>query len=294
MNTLLHSKTEVLAPLSGVHYDPSGVQVRCDATWVKVPSSDLLTDDYPYLELLDLLKANLDGEFELELRWHRFHHTIDRVEVHVPPPARKAIDDLKERIAEFRQSIVARAAAGALTLDDARDLLPALRCDEATLHRVLVKIVDSLPKQTRRIPVRVKLRELTYGDGEVQGRAEGLEFTAPESMLPEGVAVDPLLEHVKRHLVGDLVLFVDQVHLVKWDTDDGTLHFTVTTIYPVAAVADGVNAFRVEAQLDDPGPLARPGMAATARIEIGERSLLWLVSHRVLDWLRLQAWRVGL
>lgn len=73
-----------------------------------------------------------------------------------------------------------------------------------------------------------------------------------------------------------------------------TFGFTVRLLTPVASARDGRNLFRVEAQLDAAGERAaklRPGMEGIAKIEMGERHLLWIWTHRMGDWLRLQAWQ---
>ena len=69
-----------------------------------------------------------------------------------------------------------------------------------------------------------------------------------------------------------------------------TLPLTVERVTPVADAAEGSNRFRVEARLDEPVDLLRPGMAGVAKLDVGRRSLLWIWSHRSVAWLRLQAW----
>lgn len=69
------------------------------------------------------------------------------------------------------------------------------------------------------------------------------------------------------------------------------LPFAVRTITAVAEPADGQNLFRVEAELDSLVPGLRPGMEGVAKVEVGERGLLWAWTHPMTDWLRLAAWR---
>jgi RND family efflux transporter MFP subunit len=59
----------------------------------------------------------------------------------------------------------------------------------------------------------------------------------------------------------------------------------------VAGVEEGQNLFRVEATLDQPDTRLRPGMEGVGKIEAGEHSLLWIWTHRFVDWLRLNLWR---
>jgi RND family efflux transporter MFP subunit len=68
------------------------------------------------------------------------------------------------------------------------------------------------------------------------------------------------------------------------------LPFTVSRVSPLATAAEGRNAFPVEAELEAPPESLRPGMEGVARVEVGRRSLLWITTHRVVDWLRLAAW----
>ncbi|UPY37837.1 efflux RND transporter periplasmic adaptor subunit [Sediminicoccus sp. KRV36] len=70
-------------------------------------------------------------------------------------------------------------------------------------------------------------------------------------------------------------------------------HMRVTRVIPAAAVKDGVNTFpvRAEAEADAlPPDWWRPGMSGVARINAGHRSLGWIISHRLVDYLRLALW----
>lgn len=69
-----------------------------------------------------------------------------------------------------------------------------------------------------------------------------------------------------------------------------TLPFTVSLVTPVAAAKDGKNVFRVEATPDRAMSRLRPGMEGVAKVEIGQRRLIWIWTHSMLDWLRLQSW----
>jgi RND family efflux transporter MFP subunit len=71
---------------------------------------------------------------------------------------------------------------------------------------------------------------------------------------------------------------------------DLRLPLSVTRITPVSEVRDGKNAFQVEASLDEEYAHLRPGMNGVGKIDIGERSLLWIWTHDVIDWVRLTLW----
>jgi RND family efflux transporter MFP subunit len=72
---------------------------------------------------------------------------------------------------------------------------------------------------------------------------------------------------------------------------DQKLRFTVKQMTPVSTSEDGRNYFRVEAQLDDASARLRPGMEGVGKIAAGERKLIWIWTHPLVDWLRLAAWK---
>ena len=72
---------------------------------------------------------------------------------------------------------------------------------------------------------------------------------------------------------------------------DQALRFTVKQITPVSTAQDGRNYFRVEAQLGDASTRLRPGMEGVGKIAVGQRKLVWIWTHPLLDWLRLSLWK---
>ena len=69
------------------------------------------------------------------------------------------------------------------------------------------------------------------------------------------------------------------------------LPLVLTKITPVAVAEEGRNSFRVEAQLKELAPQVRPGMEGVAKIETGQRSILWIWTRGVIEWLSLAAWK---
>jgi hypothetical protein len=61
----------------------------------------------------------------------------------------------------------------------------------------------------------------------------------------------------------------------------------------VAVASDGRNFFEVEAVFDSATGTLRPGLRGAAKIAAGERSLLWIATHRTVEWLRLAVWSLG-
>ncbi len=69
-----------------------------------------------------------------------------------------------------------------------------------------------------------------------------------------------------------------------------TFPLIVDKITGVAESQDGRNVFRVEARLEEPLKYLRPGMKGVAKIDAGERKLIWIWSHTLIDRMRLWLW----
>jgi multidrug resistance efflux pump len=65
---------------------------------------------------------------------------------------------------------------------------------------------------------------------------------------------------------------------------------TITQITPVALAREGRSYFRVEAMLAHNADRLRPGMEGVAKVDTGQRKLLWIWTHKFVDWLRLTLW----
>ena len=81
--------------------------------------------------------------------------------------------------------------------------------------------------------------------------------------------------------------------LVLAATPDQSVALKVLRVIPLAVSAEARNYFEVEATLESAGQALRPGLRGVAKIDAGEHSMLWLVTHRALDWLRLAWWTVA-
>ncbi len=68
------------------------------------------------------------------------------------------------------------------------------------------------------------------------------------------------------------------------------LPLLVERITPVATADDGRNFFRVDAKLEEPTRALRPGMEGVAKIDVGQRRLIWIWTHSLVDWVRLWIW----
>jgi len=66
--------------------------------------------------------------------------------------------------------------------------------------------------------------------------------------------------------------------------------FSVVQVTPVSSSEEGRNFFRVEARTEMATDRLRPGMEGVGKVSIGERRLIWIWTHHLVDWLRLAFW----
>jgi len=69
------------------------------------------------------------------------------------------------------------------------------------------------------------------------------------------------------------------------------MDFSVEQITPVSTAQDGRNFFRVEARLYNVSERVQPGMEGVGKVEVGERKLIWIWTHNLVDWVRLSIWK---
>jgi hypothetical protein len=70
-----------------------------------------------------------------------------------------------------------------------------------------------------------------------------------------------------------------------------TFPVRVIQINPVAKVKDGGNIFEIRAEFNAEEALWwRPGMSGLTKITIEKRSILWILTHRTIDFIRLHFW----
>ena len=75
---------------------------------------------------------------------------------------------------------------------------------------------------------------------------------------------------------------------------DRQFGFVVQRVSPVAEARDGRNYFEVECELDETLETMRPGLQGAARIVVDQRSIAWVMTHRLADWMRIATWSIGL
>ncbi len=73
---------------------------------------------------------------------------------------------------------------------------------------------------------------------------------------------------------------------------DKRLDITVSSITPISASENGRTFFRVEAKLKNKNQQLQPGMEGVGKIEIGNRNLIWIITHKAMDRIKLIFWYI--
>jgi multidrug resistance efflux pump len=70
-----------------------------------------------------------------------------------------------------------------------------------------------------------------------------------------------------------------------------TYPLVISRLEPAAVVKESGNAFIAHCEFpEEIPPWWRPGMTGLAKLEAGQKSLLWIFTHRTMDFLRLKLW----
>ena len=79
-------------------------------------------------------------------------------------------------------------------------------------------------------------------------------------------------------------------HLALSSMPHDALPMVVEKITPVSVIEEGRNYFRVEASAKGGVDKLRPGMEGVGKIQIEQRKLIWIWTHKIVHWLRMWVW----
>jgi multidrug resistance efflux pump len=181
---------------------------------------------------------------------------------------------LAQNETEYRQALAERDAAKVEIL--------AASIQEARTELGLIN--DRLGRTELRAPFDgvVVTGDLTQRLGAPVKRGEVLFEVAP---------FDAYRVHlqVKERDVGEVEIG-DRGHLLLSSAPSEPVAMTVDKITPVATAEEGKNTFQVEGHLDAASERLRPGLEGIAKVDVGERRLIWIWIHELIDWVRLKIW----
>ncbi|HEX4879781.1 MAG TPA: HlyD family efflux transporter periplasmic adaptor subunit [Limnobacter sp.] len=82
-----------------------------------------------------------------------------------------------------------------------------------------------------------------------------------------------------------------QGRLLMTGLSDTPMNFVVSKITPLAESEEGRNFFRVEATVANPPAALRPGMEGVGKVEVADRSLWWIATRSLNEWLLVSLWK---
>jgi RND family efflux transporter MFP subunit len=166
--------------------------------------------------------------------------------------------------------------------DRAEASVLAAQIDQAQAELALVDEQLARSRVTAPFDGVVVSGDLSQSLGAPVARGDVLFEVAPLDAYRVILEVDEAdMKHLRTGQKGKLVLTGES---------SAVLPFSVSKITPVSESHEGRNYFRVESKLDGTPPFLRPGMKGIGKIDIGERKLLWIWTHKLTDWLRLWFW----
>ncbi len=89
------------------------------------------------------------------------------------------------------------------------------------------------------------------------------------------------VEHVAPGLSGEFVAIADPTQAMS---------LALSRLRSGAELRRGSNVYVAEAEMTTDSPWVKSGMEGVARIQVGERRILWVLTHRFVDYLRLNLW----
>jgi RND family efflux transporter MFP subunit len=166
--------------------------------------------------------------------------------------------------------------------DRAKAQIAMAQVEQARAQMVLVE--EQLARATIRAPFDgiIAKGDLSQALGSAVKRGDSLFELTPLDAYRVIVQVD------EGEIVG--VRPGQKGSLVLASISDEPFEFTVRNVTPVTTSKDGRNYFRVEGDLNRVSERLRPGMEGVGKISIEERKLIWIWTHRMMNWLRLFVW----
>jgi multidrug efflux pump subunit AcrA (membrane-fusion protein) len=119
-------------------------------------------------------------------------------------------------------------------------------------------------------------KDVTVKEGEEQ-----MVFGQPSKLRAELTVNERDIQDISEGSTGTLATTSKPMDKVK---------FTVDRIVPLGQPKEGNNVFTVYATPVQVAPSWRPGMAGEARVDVGKRTIAWIWSHRLMEFVRLKLW----
>ena len=227
---------------------------------------------------------------------------------YLPAPFDGYIDEVEVKVGDIVQegSVLLKLDARELLLEESTAIANQNRyvreAEKARTEKALaeMKIAQSLEQQAR---ARLDLVRYHLAHAEVKAPFAGIVVEGDlEELLGAPVKKGDVLFKVARleKMYAELKIDERDVHEVAGEAT-GEISFVsrpnlefpivVERVDPVALTEEEGNVFLVRGVFS--GEVAgwwRPGMSGVAKINVGKRNILWILTHRTIDFLRILLW----
>ena len=110
------------------------------------------------------------------------------------------------------------------------------------------------------------------------------EIGSPDNLRAELSVADRDIQDMKANLGQHGRIATNALPDDKYD-------ITITTVTPMGEPKEGNNVFKVYATINGtPNDSWRPGMAGEARVDVEKKRIIWIWTHRLVDFLKLKLW----
>jgi hypothetical protein len=224
MLNLLKRKVTLEVPLAELlyHAPDAGISFQWNRLRLLIPYHRV-----PFLvslgPLLEEFKSNLSGNLTLYLDCNRLTFQIEITRVKANEEVIHRLTEVIDRIEGVVKQVKSLVEQDSLTLEKAQIVLyqKGFQFDDSRVHRILVKVIDSLPPRKIVEQIPFPLAHLNYDARGIQFYNKNTRFEIDKSELP--VEVGPALERIKNNFTGDITFHIETTSLQQWDSSLGLL-----------------------------------------------------------------------
>lgn len=226
MLNLLKKKIKLNIPLSEILYhDPDmGISFQWNQLQLLIPYHrvPIKASNGP---LLEEFKTSLygKGSITLWLECHRLTFNIEITDVKIRRAVLQRFADFNARIEGIVKQITSLVEKNSLNLEKTQIVLyqNGFQFDDSQVHRILTKIINSLPPKKTMEKLPFPLSNLNYHSKGIRFYNRDTQFEVEKNRLP--VEVGPAMEKIKGNFTGDITFHIETSYLHRWDTSQERL-----------------------------------------------------------------------
>jgi hypothetical protein len=226
MLNLLKKKVKLNIPLSEIFYhDPDmGISFQWNQLQLLIPYHRLPIKA-SIGPLLEEFKTSLHGKgtIIIYLECHRLTYNIEITDMKISKAVIQRFTDFTSRIEGIVKQIKSLVEKDSLNLEKTQIVLyqNGFQFDDSQVHRILNKIINSLPPRRTMEKLPFPLSNLNYNSKGIRFYNRDTQFEVEKNKLP--VEVGPAMERIKSNFTGDITFHIETSYLHRWDTGQGRL-----------------------------------------------------------------------